>query len=188
MRPGGVHGVVQRLAPFVAAFPDLHFAIEEMVVDGDSVVTRFRVTGLHQDTWLGVAPTGATPEYYHSKGLQYPPEYGPLAAVTPGTPGGLLVMLAEYGTMSLADVLAPAIQMADGFPIEAQLAKRQQLTRRHFWLRAERRISDLLLPGIGVGFGGRPVLGGALVLLALVLSMNLVATIIRSYFRRRRQW
>lgn len=57
--------------------------------------------------------------------------------------------------------------------IEAQLAKRQQLTRRHFWLRAERRISDLLLPGVGVGFGGRPVLGGALVLLAL-LSAALV--------------
>jgi ABC-type phosphate transport system permease subunit len=30
--------------------------------------------------------------------------------------------------------------------------------------------------------------GTALVLLALVLSMNLVATIIRSYFRRKRQW
>ncbi len=71
---------------------------------------------------LGVAPTGATPEFFHSKGMAYPPEYGPLAAVTPGTPGGLLVMLAEYGTMSLADVLAPAIQMADGYAIEAQAA------------------------------------------------------------------
>ncbi|HEY0371929.1 MAG TPA: gamma-glutamyltransferase, partial [Thermoanaerobaculia bacterium] len=71
---------------------------------------------------LGAAPTGATPEFYKSKGMAYPPEYGPLAAVTPGTPGGLMVMLAEYGTMSLKDVLAPAIQMADGFPIEAQLA------------------------------------------------------------------
>ena len=30
--------------------------------------------------------------------------------------------------------------------------------------------------------------GTALVLLALVLSMNVVATVIRSYFRRRRQW
>ena len=71
---------------------------------------------------LGVAPTGATPEYYRSKGMNYPPEYGPLAAVTPGTPGGLMTMLAEYGTMSLAEVLAPAIQMADGYPIEAQTA------------------------------------------------------------------
>lgn len=71
---------------------------------------------------LGVAPTGATPELYRSRGMPYPPEYGPLAATTPGTPGGLMVMLAEYGTMSLADVLAPAIQMADGYPIEAQTA------------------------------------------------------------------
>ena len=71
---------------------------------------------------LGVAPSGATPEFFRGKGMPYPPEYGPLAAVTPGTPGGLLVMLAEYGTMSLADVLAPAIQMADGYAIEAQAA------------------------------------------------------------------
>ncbi len=71
---------------------------------------------------LGVAPTGATPEFFKSKGMKYPPEYGPLAAVTPGTPGGLLTMLAEFGTMSLKDVLAPAIQMADGYAIEAQLA------------------------------------------------------------------
>src|SRR5258706_7116261 len=71
---------------------------------------------------LGVAPTGATPEFFKSKGLKYPPGYGPLAAVTPGTPGGILVMLAEYGKLSLADVLDPAIRMADGYPIEAQLA------------------------------------------------------------------
>jgi gamma-glutamyltranspeptidase/glutathione hydrolase len=70
---------------------------------------------------LGVAPTGATAEYYKSKSMSHPPEYGPLAAVTPGTPGGLMVMLAEYGTLSLKDVLAPAIQMADGYAIEAQL-------------------------------------------------------------------
>src|SRR6188508_2168873 len=71
---------------------------------------------------LGVAPTGATPEFYHAKGFKYPPEFGPLAGVTPGTPGGLMVMLAEYGKLSLAEVLAPAIQMADGYPIEAQAA------------------------------------------------------------------
>jgi gamma-glutamyltranspeptidase/glutathione hydrolase len=79
---------------------------------------------------LGVAPTGATPAYYKAKGMAYPPEYGPLAAVTPGTPGGLLTMLAEYGTMSLKDVLAPAIQMADGYPIEAQLANGIEAQKR----------------------------------------------------------
>ncbi len=71
---------------------------------------------------LGVAPTGATPEFFHDKGMVFPPEYGPLAAVTPGTPGGLMVMLAEYGTLSLADVLAPAMQMAAGYPIERSQA------------------------------------------------------------------
>ncbi|MGD8868768.1 MAG: gamma-glutamyltransferase, partial [Gemmatimonadales bacterium] len=71
---------------------------------------------------LGVAPTGATVDFYKEKGHRYPPDLGPLAAVTPGTPGALMTMLAEYGTLSLAEVLEPAIQMADGYPIEAQAA------------------------------------------------------------------
>jgi gamma-glutamyltranspeptidase/glutathione hydrolase len=72
---------------------------------------------------LGVAPTGATPRFFRERGLRYPPAYGPLAAVTPGTPGGLMVMLAEFGTMSLKDVLLPAIDMADGYPVEEELAR-----------------------------------------------------------------
>lgn len=71
---------------------------------------------------LGVAPTGATPEFFLDQDMNFPPQYGPLAAVTPGTPGGLMTMLAEWGTMSLAEVLAPAMDMASGYPIEAQTA------------------------------------------------------------------
>jgi gamma-glutamyltranspeptidase / glutathione hydrolase len=71
---------------------------------------------------LGVAPTGATPAFYKGKGYDFPPEYGPLAAVTPGTVGGLCYMLAQYGTLSLKEVLAPAMEMAAGYPIEAQTA------------------------------------------------------------------
>lgn len=71
---------------------------------------------------LGVAPTGATPGFFKDRGYQFPPEFGPLAAVTPGTPGGICHMLAEYGTMSLKQVLAPAMQLAAGYPIEAQTA------------------------------------------------------------------
>ncbi|HLL81587.1 MAG TPA: gamma-glutamyltransferase, partial [Longimicrobium sp.] len=66
-----------------------------------------RVIGINA---LGVAPTGATPEFFRARNMPYPPEYGPLSAVTPGTPGGLLVMLAEYGKLSLAEVLAPAMR------------------------------------------------------------------------------
>ncbi len=71
---------------------------------------------------LGVAPTGATVDFFKSKGYEFPPEYGPLAAVTPGTFGGLCLMLAEYGTMSLQQVLRPAMELAAGYPIEAQTA------------------------------------------------------------------
>ena len=70
----------------------------------------------------GVAPSGATPEHFLAQGLQFPPATGPEAAVTPGTPGGLLVMLADFGRLSLAEVLAPALELARGYPIEAQAA------------------------------------------------------------------
>ncbi len=72
---------------------------------------------------LGVAPTGATPDYFRSQGMSEPPDYGPLAAVTPGTPGGLMIMLAEFGTMHLADVLEPALEMTQGYPVESQAAR-----------------------------------------------------------------
>jgi gamma-glutamyltranspeptidase/glutathione hydrolase len=79
---------------------------------------------------LGVAPTGATPAFFKelpqvkTNKSHYAPADGPLAALTPGNPGGLMVMLAEYGTMSLKDVLGPAIQLADGYPIEAELVRK----------------------------------------------------------------
>jgi gamma-glutamyltranspeptidase/glutathione hydrolase len=92
---------------------------------------------------LGVAPTGATPEFYKSKGLDYPPEFGPLAAVTPGTPGGLFVMLAEYGKLSLADVLAPAIQLADGYPIENDAA--ESIHRQREWIKKWKYASQVFL-------------------------------------------
>jgi len=73
---------------------------------------------------LGAAPTGATPEFFMEKELEYPPAYGPLAAVTPGTPGGLLTMLAEFGSMSLKQVLQPTMEMAEGYPVEEELVSR----------------------------------------------------------------
>ena len=96
---------------------------------------------------LGVAPTGATPEFFRSKGMAYPPEYGPLAAVTPGTPGGILVMLAEWGRLSLADVLAPAIEMADGYPVEQQHVG--TVTRQRDWLLKWSESRRVLLPRPG---------------------------------------
>jgi gamma-glutamyltranspeptidase/glutathione hydrolase len=78
---------------------------------------------------LGVAPTGATADFFHEKGIKYPPDSGPLAAVTPGTPGGLIVMLAEFGTLKLKDVLEPAIKLAEGYAIEEELAASIERTK-----------------------------------------------------------
>jgi gamma-glutamyltranspeptidase/glutathione hydrolase len=96
---------------------------------------------------LGVAPSGATVQFYHSRGYNYPPEYGPLAAVTPGTPGGLMTMLAEYGTMSLAQVLAPAIRLADGYPIEAQTAN--SIERNKALIKQWKYSPSVFLPHVG---------------------------------------
>ena len=96
---------------------------------------------------LGVAPTGATAEFYKSKKMNYPPEHGPLAAVTPGTPGGLLVMLAEYGKLSLKDVLEPSIQMADGYPIEAQAANAIEREKKR--LKDWKHSRGVMLPHLG---------------------------------------
>jgi gamma-glutamyltranspeptidase/glutathione hydrolase len=73
---------------------------------------------------LGVAPEGATAEFYKGKGYEYPPADGPLSAVTPGTPGGLCTMLAEFGTMGLGEVLEPAMILAAGYPVEKELCDR----------------------------------------------------------------
>ena len=94
---------------------------------------------------LGVAPTGATPEYFKAKGLRYPPEYGVDAMVTPGTPGGLFTMLAEYGKLSLADVLAPAIQMAQGYPVEGDFVRSERANARR--MRAWPYTAAIFFPG-----------------------------------------
>jgi gamma-glutamyltranspeptidase/glutathione hydrolase len=99
---------------------------------------------------LGVAPTGATPEFFKAKGMNYPPEYGPLAAVTPGTPAGLIVMLAEWGTLSLEDVLAPAIEMADGYAIEGQLSR--TFERQKGWIKQWPYSKAVFLPHAGEAF------------------------------------
>lgn len=96
---------------------------------------------------LGVAPSGATSEFYKKQNMKYPPEYGPLAAVTPGTPGGILTMLAEYGKLSLAEVLEPAINLADGYPIEKQAA--DAIEREKEKLKQWKYSKQVMLPHAG---------------------------------------
>jgi len=96
---------------------------------------------------LGRAPGAATVAFFHERGMHFPPEYGALAATTPGTPGGLMIMLAEYGTLSLAQVLAPSIELADGYPIEAQTANRIEGAKDR--LKEWRYTREVMLPHLG---------------------------------------
>lgn len=96
---------------------------------------------------LGVATSGATVQHFKNQKLKYPPGYGPQAATTPGTPGGLMTMLAEYGTKSLAEVLAPAMRMAQGYPIEAQTANLIERNKKR--IKEWPYSADIFLPNLG---------------------------------------
>ena len=66
----------------------------------------------------GPAPVAATIERYRDElGLELVPGTGPLSAVVPGSFGGWIAMLRDYGTMELRDVLRFAIDYAEkGYP------------------------------------------------------------------------
>src|SRR3954453_12827960 len=66
----------------------------------------------------GVAPQGATIEHYRSLGLDLVPGTGLLATCVPGTFDTYMLLLRDYGTLTLRDVLAPAIAYAkNGYPL-----------------------------------------------------------------------
>jgi len=70
----------------------------------------------------GFAPHAATIDLYKSKGGI--PADGPLTIAVPGAVGGAVYAVQKYGTRPLAEVLAPAIEIADqGFPITEALAR-----------------------------------------------------------------
>jgi len=66
----------------------------------------------------GPAPAAATIDAYTARGLDLVPGVGPLAAVVPGAFDAWALMLRDFGTWELADVMAPAIAYArDGYPV-----------------------------------------------------------------------
>jgi gamma-glutamyltranspeptidase/glutathione hydrolase len=85
----------------------------------------------------GPAPAGATIAHYRSEGLEMVPGTGLLAACVPGTFESWMLLLRDYGTLRLRDVLEPAIAYArDGYPLveraSATIATVEQLFRKHW--------------------------------------------------------
>src|SRR4051795_7896803 len=63
----------------------------------------------------GSAPKAANPQLFAGKDVI--PGNGPLGATIPAAVDSASIALAKYGTKSLSDVLQPAIELADGFPM-----------------------------------------------------------------------
>ncbi|MBR1220229.1 gamma-glutamyltransferase family protein [Bradyrhizobium sp. U87765 SZCCT0131] len=85
----------------------------------------------------GPAPAGATIAHYRAEGLDMVPGTGLLAACVPGTFEAWMLLLRDYGTLSLRDVLAPAIGYArNGYPLVeracATIATVEELFRTHW--------------------------------------------------------
>ena len=97
----------------------------------------------------GVAPASATIEHFQSLGLTEIPGSGPLAAAVPGAVDAWLLLLRDYGSMTLEDVLGPAIGYARaghplvervGVTVEAvqELFEKDWPTSAELWLRGGR--------------------------------------------------
>jgi len=90
----------------------------------------------------GVAPELATVEYYKHLGRDDPrladvatiskgtiPAYGLLSAIVPSAVDALLLALQKHGTMSLAEVIQPAIELAEGFPLDPRFVRTIERSR-----------------------------------------------------------
>ncbi len=51
-------GFKQFVSMLLAAFPDFHITLEDMVAEGDKVVIRGTISGTHKGELIGIAPTG----------------------------------------------------------------------------------------------------------------------------------
>jgi predicted ester cyclase len=60
--PEGTRGLVTMLR---TAFPDLHFEIEDLIAEGDTVAGRLSMSGTHEGPLMGMPPTGRSMRQDH---------------------------------------------------------------------------------------------------------------------------
>ena len=102
----------------------------------------------------GPAPAKATISHYRGEGLDLVPGTGLLAACVPGTFETWMLLLRDYGTMPLAEVLAPAIGYArNGHPLleraNATIATVAGLFREHWPTSAAVYLPNNEVPAVG---------------------------------------
>src|SRR5262252_4642071 len=130
-------GVAAVLAGSVIEFSHFAFGGEVPVIIKPANKPVITING------QGQAPELATREFFEKRasqggddagrgGSKPPPipSTGPLAATVPGVLDAMVVALDNYGTMKLADVMQPAIELADAFPIDEMRVNYIRNTRR----------------------------------------------------------
>jgi gamma-glutamyltranspeptidase / glutathione hydrolase len=121
-------GVAAVLAGSVIEFSHFGFGGEVPVIIKPANKSVITING------QGTAPALATREFFESRAADSEnrvegsgrnnnrpgliPSTGPLAATVPGVLDAMIVALDNFGTMKLADVLQPAIELAEAFPID----------------------------------------------------------------------
>jgi len=104
--------------------------------------------------------------------------YGAESTCIPGVVAGLALALEEYGTMTLAEVMAPAIRLAkEGFALDATLQSR--ISDAYDWMALDPVASEIYLPD-----GLIPELGALLVQSDLAHAFELIAEYGPSVFYR----
>jgi gamma-glutamyltranspeptidase/glutathione hydrolase len=126
---------------------------------GDVPVILFDVRKGHPEVICGQgpAPAGATIAHYRGLGLDMVPGTGLLAACVPGMFDTWMILLRDYGTMRLTDVLAYAIFYAsEGHPLveraNATIATVEKLFRGHWPTSAAVYLRDGKVPVTGALF------------------------------------
>src|SRR5687768_4939919 len=108
----------------------------------------------------GPAPAGATVAHYRALGFDLVPGTGLLAACIPGTFDAYMLLLRDYGTLRIADVLTPAIAYArHGYPlverISATIDTVKDLFREHWQSSAAVYLPGGKVPAPGTLFTNR---------------------------------
>ncbi|HET9982462.1 MAG TPA: gamma-glutamyltransferase [Longimicrobiales bacterium] len=94
----------------------------------------------------GRAGSRATPEFFAGRGLKKIPSTGILSVSVPGAVRAWADVLARFGTITLAQALAPAIRYAEeGFPVSEKLAR--DIAGERGKVEADPVLAAVFLPG-----------------------------------------
>ncbi|MBN8730542.1 MAG: gamma-glutamyltransferase family protein [Acidobacteria bacterium] len=153
-------GVASMFAAMVTEFSHFGFGGEAPILIRTKDGRVLSIAG------IGTMPQSATADFFRGRRLRMGeimdlepnglramvPVAGVMAAVVPGAIDAQLLALREFGTKSAAEVMAPALELADGMPLDEMRAGAISYSRRFFELWPD--AMNMFMPG-----GKRPIIG-----------------------------